>query len=270
MLATDHLQQLHGADVRWVSVAEIGRDERVNTRPVDNGWVDAKVREGFDPNRLGVPTVSRRKDGSYVFLDGQNRGELLRRAGWPSQKIQVRVFENLTLAEEAALFLGLNDNRQVMPVYKFLARVTAGEEHAVAIDSIVRSAGWHVSDTGSGTGIAAVRSLETVYHATPKQLGRALSATLRVGTEAWGFKSEAVNGHVVHGLGMVHVRFADQLDTPALIKKLCEFPGGPSGLLGKARGLRQYQGGTVANCVAQTVVTAYNQRRRTGALPDWR
>lgn len=269
VITVDHLRDKQASDVQWISVARITTDHRVNTRPVDTAWVDAKVREGFDPDKLGVPTVSKRKDGTYIWLDGQNRGALLKAAGWPTQEIEVRVFEGLSVAEEAALFLGLNDNRRVMPIYKFLARVTAGEQHAVAIAAIATAAGWRIADNYANKGLSAVRSLETVYFATPKEPGKALAATLRVITEAWGFKPETVNGTVIHGIGLVFVRFGDQLDVPALIKKLSEFPGGPPGLLGKARGRKQVMGGTVANCVGQTVTTAYNERRRAGALPDW-
>lgn len=256
--------------VEWIPVCDISTDRRVNTRPVDTAWVDARIREGFDPDRLGVPTVSKRKDGTHIWLDGQNRGALIRAAGWGNQKIQCRVFHGLTVEEEAQLFLGLNDNRQVMPVYKFLARVTSGEQHAVAINAMVVAAGWRISDSNSGKAITAVRALESVYRATPDRLGRALVPTLRCATEAWGYKAEAVSGSVIQGIGAVFVRFGEQIDLPSLVKKLSEFPNGASGLLGNARGIRQFQGGTVANCVAQTVVTAYNTRRRSGALPDWR
>lgn len=271
MVAIDHIATETVLDtIEWLSVSQVHSDHRVNTRPVDTAWVDKKVREGFDPHRVGVPTVSKRPDGTYVWLDGQNRGELIRRSGWSDQKIQCRVFYGLTTAQEASQFLGLNDNRQVKPVYKFLARITSGETHAVAVNTIVEAAGWRISDQSSNRGITAVGSLEKVYHDTPDAPGRALAMTLRVVTEAWGFKPGAVAGDVLLGIGTVFVRFHDRIDTPALTKKLAEFPAGPSGLLGKARGLRQFQGGTVAQCAAETVVNAYNTRRRSGALPDWR
>jgi len=34
--------------------------------------------------------------------------------------------------------------------------------------------------------------------------------------------------------------------------------------------MQQFQGGTVVHCVAEVIVTAYNARRRTNVLPDWR
>jgi hypothetical protein len=261
--------------IEWLTANQITSDRRVNTRPVDAGWVDKKMKEGFDPNLLGVPMVSSRADGTQVWLDGQNRGDLLRRSGWGDQKIQCRVFTGLTTAQEAELFLGHNDNRQVKVVYKFLARVTAGDEAAVAINAIVQSFGWRINDQVGGKHITAVKSLERIFHGdrnTDDTMapGRALQRTLRVVTEAWGYKAEAVNGDVLLGVGSIFNRFGDVVDLAVLIKKLAEFPAGPSGLLGKARGMRQYQGGTVAHCVSEVVVTAYNARRRSNVLPDWR
>lgn len=261
--------------IEWLTANEITSDRRVNTRPVDAAWVARKLKEGFDPDLLGVPMVSRRADGTQVWLDGQNRGDLMRGAGWGSQKLQCRVFTGLTTAQEADLFLGHNDNRQVKVVYKFLARVTSGDEDAVAINAIVMSFGWRINDQAGGKNITAVKSLERIFHGdrnTDDTMapGRALQRTLRVVTEAWGYKSEAVNGDVLLGVGSVFNRFGDVVDLAVLIKKLAEFPAGPSGLLGKARGMRQYQGGTVAHCVSEVVVNAYNARRRTNVLPDWR
>lgn len=256
--------------IEWILVSAVTSDRRVNTRPVDPAWVEKKLREGFDPTQIGVPIVSSRQDGTMVWLDGQNRAELIRRAGWSDQKIQCRVFYGLTIAEEARAFLVHNDNRTIRPIYKFLARVTSGDEAAVAITTIAKAAGWRIQDGAANQGITASRSLEKVYLATPKSPGRALFPTLRVITEAWGYKPTTVNGHVIEGIGMVFARFDDAIEIPALVKKLAEYPGGPSGLIGKAKGLREYQGGILAHSVAEIVVTTYNVRRRGGALPDWR
>ncbi|RCH70516.1 hypothetical protein DT019_03225 [Streptomyces sp. SDr-06] len=275
VLASIPAARLETASIEWLSPADITRDPRVNTRPVDSAWVERKAREGFDLTRLGVPVVSRRASGEQVWLDGQNRGELLRKAGWPTRKIECKVFTGLTLQQEAALFLGLNDGRQVKAVYKFLGRVTAGEADAVAISAIATSLGWRISDQAGSTSITAVKSLERLFHGERAQNpamapGRALTLTLRIVTEAWGYKSEAVNGDVLLGIGSIFNRFGEVVELPALIKKLAEFPAGPSGLLGKARGARDFKGGTVAHCVSEIVVRAYNTRRRAGSLPDWR
>ena len=261
--------------IEWLPVSSVGRDPRINTRPVDSAWVEKRLREGFDPSLLGVPDVSRRSSGEQVWLDGQNRADLIRKAGWVDQKIECKVFTGLTLAQEAQLFLGLNDNRQVKSIYKFLARVTAGEPVAVGITAIAQAAGWTIADTSAEKHITAVRSLERIFHGdqgrdATMQPGRALQLTLRVVSEAWGYRSEAVNGDVLLGIGAVFNRFGNVIDLPALVKKLAELPAGPSGLLGKARSVRDFKGGTVAHGVSEIVVMAYNTRRRNGSLPDWR
>lgn len=262
-----------GESIEWVALSAIGTDRRVNTRTFDPIWVDKKLAEGFDPDGIGVPIVSRRDDGTFVWLDGQNRGELMRRAGWGDQKIQCRVFNGLTRAQEASLFLIHNDNRRVMPIYKFLARVTAGDPNAVAIVRIAKRVGWKVSDQGGDGAIAAVVALEKVFQMDQKDDhpgGDVLEIVLRTVTEAWGFKSEAADGRILQGLGALFNRFGDSVNRAVLVQKLAAFPAGPSGVLGKARGMQQFQGGTVAHCVAETVVNAYNARRRTNVLPDWR
>jgi hypothetical protein len=262
-----------GEVIEWVALSAIGTDRRVNTRTFDPAWVDRKLSEGFKPEGIGVPIISRRENGTYVWLDGQNRGELMRRAGWGDQKIQCRMFYGLTLAQEAALFLVHNDNRTVMPIHKFLARVTAEDPTAVAIARLAKRVGWDVSDRGGDGAVAAVVALEKVFLMDQKDDhpgGDVLETVLRTVTEAWGFKSEAADGRILQGLGALFNRFGESVNRSVLVKKLAEFPAGPSGVLGKARGMQQFQGGTVVHCVAEVVVTVYNARRRSNVLPDWR
>lgn len=258
--------------IEWVKVSAVSRDQNVNTRPVDTAWVERKIKEGFDPAALGVPTVSNRGRGLYIWLDGQHRGELMRRAGWGDQKIECKVFTGLTTAQEAELFLRLNDGRQPKSMAKFLARVTAQEPAAVAITHIIATHGWTVTDSNAPGSIKAVVSLDKVYVSrkidTPD--GVVLDTTMRVITEAWGHTAEAAEGKIIEGVGLFLARFGDQIDRAALIKKLTVFPKGPSGLISKGRGRNQYQGGTVGQCVAEEIHATYNARRRVGALPDWK
>jgi hypothetical protein len=270
MVTTDP-SQAHES-VEWLAIAQVGTDRRVNTRTFDPNWVEKKLREGFNPDGLGVPIVSRRSDGTYIWLDGQNRAELMRRAKWGDQKLPCRVFTGLSLAQEAALFLVHNDNRKVEPLHKFLARITAEDPDAVAINRIVEDLGWKIGEGGAKS-ITAVKALDRVYASDKKDdgsRGQALELTLRVVTEAWGYKPEAVDNRILGGIGSLINRFGDQIDKASLVKKLAEFPGGASGVIGKARGMQQYQGGTVQHCVGEVIHIAYNARRRTNLLPDWR
>ncbi|WP_165964224.1 DUF6551 family protein [Actinomadura sp. KC216] len=256
----------------WIPLSILGRDPRVNTRPVDNQWVEQHVA-AFNPDALGVLSVSARAGGETIILDGQNRAELCRRVGWADQSVLCRIYEGLTIEAEARLFQALNDGRAVKPVYKFLARVTEGEPVAVAIKSVAEQLGWQVSDQPGASHINAVVALEKVYtgdRRTDSPDVGAVFTTLNLVTEAWGHRAEAVAGAILLGVGQVVGRYGDQVQLKELARKLASYPGGPGGLLGDARGLRQYQGGSVANCVSEVIVKRYNERRRAHRLPDWR
>jgi uncharacterized protein DUF6551 len=253
--------------IETIPLAAITTDPAVNTRPVDENWAARKLGEGFDWSKFGVPTVSERTAGkAYVWLDGQNRGALARLAGHASDKVEAKVYRGLTTAEEAALFLGLNDNRQVKSIYKFLARVTSGEADAVTVSNTAAMHGWRVSDQNGNGLICASVSLEKVFRYGEGVLSKSLDAI----TRAWGHDADAANGSVIHAVGMVVYRYDDALPTASLSKRLMSYPGGPSGLIADARGLQKFQGGSVAASAAEILVRHYNTRRSTGRLPDWK
>ncbi|ACU71939.1 hypothetical protein Caci_3030 [Catenulispora acidiphila DSM 44928] len=273
MVTPEPVLNQHASTIDWVPINKIHTDHDVNTRPVDFTWVDKRVNT-FDADKLGVPIVSARANGTFACLDGQNRIELCRRVGWGDQKIECRIFTGLTKAEEATLFLGHNDNRQVGSFHKFAARITAGDSDAVAINNIVTKAGWELSYFVADKRIAAVAALEAIWKASPLDetgyRGATLEATLAIATEAWGHSADAANGQILRGIGGVINRHSNIIDTAGLVRKLAQHRGGAMGLLADARGLHNFAGGTVGSCVAECIVRLYNSHRRTGALPPWR
>ncbi|MET9554521.1 DUF6551 family protein [Streptomyces sp. NPDC006645] len=258
---------LLASEIELLAPDSVTTDDRVNTRPVDRSWVARRLREGFDEKRLGVPTVSARPDGTFVWLDGQNRGALCMAANRGDLKISMKVFRGLTLAEEAELFLGLNDNRRVAPIYKFLAEVTAGRPEALRITRIATENGWTVSDAGGPSNIAAVAALSTIYRSTTPP-GTTLRTVLSILTQAWGHTPEAVSAHLLHGMASV-VNGCPELIPAAMVKKLALHDGGPVSIVGKGRGFRSATGCTVTQGVDQVMRGIYNSSRRAGRLETW-
>ncbi|MEV7596893.1 DUF6551 family protein [Kitasatospora sp. NPDC089797] len=255
------------SSIEMLAPNEVTTDSRVNTRPADRAWAQRKHREGYDERRIGVPTVSARADGTYVWLDGQNRGALSERAGRGDERIAMKVFRGLDLAGEAELFLGLNDNRRVALIYKFAAEVTARRPEAVAISRIVADFGWAVSDAGNPNNIAAVAALGTIHRSSTPP-GGTLSSVLSILTEAWGHTQEAVTAPVLLGLASV-LNDCPGLNPASLTKKLAKHDGGAASLLGKGRGFRTATGCTVTLGVDQVIRIIYNTGRRTGRLHTW-
>jgi hypothetical protein len=133
-----------------------------------------RMAKALDPKRLGHPVVSIRNDGTHVCLDGQHRVKAMLIAG-NDDPILCDAWDGLTLEEEAALFLLLQEERNPVRVFdKFKARIIAADPVALEIRTIVQSAGLRISKAQSATGIAAIQALESV-HRRYANLGRVLN-----------------------------------------------------------------------------------------------
>jgi hypothetical protein len=271
------------ATTQWIKLASIHRDGRVN-RPLNDAKV-ARIREGFDPSLLGVIVVCEITDAHPEFtlpagqhfhipLDGQHRAEGARQL-WPdddTQTIEAKVYSGLSIAQMAALFVGLNDSNRPHPIEIFTKRTTGGEPVAVAITEIVRAHGLTVHQPSKDGHVTAVRSLERVYSgfgvngATPDLL----NSTLEIAINAWGRTADAVRAEILEGLGLVLARDRSLIEVPILIRKLAHAHAGAAGVSADAKQLRDLRGGTLRNSVADVIVGIYNRGRRSHRLPDWR
>lgn len=255
----------------WVPISEMRFDPRVN-RKLRQSRVDS-IAANFDPEKVGIIHLSHRGDGSYIVIEGQHRVRALVQLGWTDQRMESKVYEGLTVAEEAERMLALNDKLTVSRIDEFLIAVVASDPEAVAINNIVRDAGLVIDGQSRDGVINCVAALEKVYRgesqsadaAHPKVLGQVLDVV----TSAWGRTKAAGQGDIIQGVGLVLHRYGDQVELDRLITKLAPVPGGPAGLIGRARAAREYRGGSVARNVAAIVVEVYNKGRRQGALSDW-
>jgi hypothetical protein len=260
----------------FVPVSQIGRDQRVNTRPVDEVWVRARV-ERFHPEALGLPAISQRSDGTFVVLDGQNRLALARLSGWADTDlamIECQIYEGLDLAQEAGLFVLLNDSRPPKAIHKFLARLTEGEPVASQIAAIAERCSWRIADSHGTNAIVAVSTLERIHRADLKRAKgappEALELTLSTIAEAWQHTPGATHEAIIGGIGTLYLIHGQAINKADMVRKLAAYEGGPAKLGGDARGLREYRGGAVYNSVAEIVTDTYNRGKKARKLPQFR
>lgn len=261
----------HASKFGSVLVSDLNIDPEAQ-RKLSSAWVKAHIDE-FDVDQLGYIVVNRREDDKMYVVDGQHRVELMRAVGWGDQLIHAEMFSGLSQREEAELFNARNDRRAVRKFDHFRIAATAGDEMACEIYAIVQSVGLTISDQQTDGSVAAVDKLEKIYNGagiTSVREGKnALSRTLAVIKSAWGNSSAGFNGALLHGIGLVQLRYNGAIDQKALATKLAPIKGGAPGLLGNARALREMSGRPVHHCVASIVVDVYNKGRRTGKLDDW-
>lgn len=254
---------MHNPDLRPLAVSSLLVDPNVQ-RTVDTQRVE-RIAAALSPDALGTITVSHRNNGSYHVIDGQHRVAAVRLADGDDAKVLCRVFDGLTLAEEAEMFRLLNNTAKPQALDLFRVRIIAGDPDALAIVDILHRYGWAVGQAQAGH-IAAASAVERLYHRDAEALEKSVAAIAR----AWGHDIPANDGRLVEGIGLVFARYGAAIEVADLVPRLASFAGGPGALLGKAKGLREMIGCQQPAAVAEIVVETYNRARRTRALQPWR
>jgi hypothetical protein len=255
---------MHSPDLRPLAVSSLIVDPEVQ-RSLDVRRVE-KIAADLSHDALGTITVSHRANGSYHIIDGQHRVSAVRLAEGDSGEVMCRVFQKLTVEEEAAMFRLLNATAKPGALDLFRIRVVEREEVAVHINDMLDRNGFRLGLSTDGSVFAAVAAAERIYRQDPNALEWTLSTIVR----AWGRDGAAADGRIVSGLGMVYIRYGTAVDPASMADKLARFAGGPAGLIGKSRGLRDIISGPVGSAVSEIIVETYNRSRKTRALPPWR
>lgn len=203
-----------------LSVKEISIDPSYQ-RSLDGSRVDSMAKN-FDESRIGVPVLSLRKDGTSVVLDGQHRVEAMRRSGMTDLKILCEVHNGLSLSEEAALFLRLNNGRTSVRVYdKYRARIVAEEPTAVEFTRIAHSLGLRIGAAPGKNTICAIQAIESVYKRNAN-----LESTLTI-LKRWGHGDASVfDGDLIKDMSRFLVDYSAAVDHEELSGKLARHDPG--------------------------------------------
>lgn len=258
--------------IKWLSIDDLDYDPEIQ-RPTDENRSE-RIAAHFDPDRFGVIAVWERDDGSHVVIDGMHRVTALRLMGWNGQKIPCSVFEGISKAEAAGLFIGRNDAKAVRYIDKFLVRLVEKDPVACAVNAITMDAGY-VIDRQHRDGVAtAAKALESVYLGKGQKVKghnpTALRDTLYTTTNAWGRTTEAVNGRVIEAVGAIFLRYGAEIDRDRLAKKLAAVPGADA-LMARGAGYRERHGGTLATNAAHYLVDEYRRGLKGKArIAGWR
>lgn len=227
-----------------------------------------RIAAELDLNKLGFMTINHR-DGNYWVLDGQHRIAALKQFGFGAQDaFECEVFDDLSDAEMADLFLG-RDARKPIPIYdKFHVACTAGRKRENDIRRAVESNGQKIS-RAKDDGISAVGALGNVYDRFGDVvLGQVVRAVnLGFSGDPVGFDSS-----IIEGLGLTFNRYNGKTNERELGRRLSELKQGPRELLRKAEAIRARTGNNKKHCVAAAIVDIYNRGRAPLAkdrLPSW-
>lgn len=218
----------------------------------------------MDLDAIGVLHGVEYDGRGLLIIDGQHRVNALIAHGLGEWEVEVKV--HLDIKDDKAAcdkFWKLNKRAVVSPFGGFMVEFHAGYRDAVGAHSVVKRHGLIISRSAGDGKVICVSALKKLFKADG---GKALDATFGVILSAWGSKSAALEGKIVEGIGLVFQKYLGAIDESELVKKLAKYAGGPSGLIGSARGMKQHQKSTVSRCIADLVIGAYNSGKRSGKL----
>lgn len=234
-------------------------------RKVTQAKLKAMIRD-LDLDAIGVLSAVRcpvKGEIATWVIDGQHRLLALLHHGFGELVVDVKVYHNVENTRANDLFIKLNTRATVSPWDRFEKGLNAGYPAQVGAVRIAARHGFEVAPHSGNGKITCVSALESVYRLDE---GRTLNMVLQTIREAWGHTTGAVEGNIIRGLSSILHRHNGQIDQASLVRKLAKYPGGPSGLIGNARGLRSVRTQSTARCVSELVIDMYNKHRRTGAL----
>ncbi len=226
-----------------------------------------RIAAEFDINSFGFPAVCR-VEGTNWLIDGQHRVYAIQKCGYakPTDMIECEVYEGLSMADMARMFLGRNRSTPVTAFERFSVAVTAGYRTEGAIAQIVDRVDLKVGYPKTDGNVYSVAALRRVYD---RHGAIVLERVLSVLRDAYQRSPAGLGGQLIDGVGLVLGTYA-ALDDKLLVQALSQEPHAVHGLKRRAEEYRERLGRPVPECVAASVVDIYNRRAgRNRSLVKW-
>lgn len=223
----------------------------------------SKLAGQFDPNLVGIITLNQRVDGSYAVVNGQHRRAAGQMTGYDETAFTCHVYHHLNTAEEAALFLALNNTRNIPSIDTFLVGVLKGDATAVTVASILQEFDLEAG-TGNHNAFMAIKAANNIVNDSGAVTGpEAFRTALDVVTQAWRSPNGTgrkgfLNGFIVHGIALMALMYGPRFEPKHMADRLRKF-GDPQVLIGTIRGRKTTHQGSAATVARVVLTEIYNK-----------
>lgn len=252
----------------WIRAGDINADKSYQRRVNMNKG--KRLLRNFDPLAFEPVTVSKRVDANgnvtYTTPEGQHRS-LIAKIINPDMMIPCFIHEDLTVEDEAHQTGTIHRGRTSFSALDlFRTDLAAGAADAVAVDRIVKEAGYEI---GGPDGILAVKALRKIHEQTGDD---GLAATLRVIDKAWvvAYPDDAWGYTTLAGVGEFIRKNTDKdsaevlYDETHLVFTLAQPQSSPENLVGQVMNSKTHYTSKPKG-VADLISKYYNRSRPTGA-----
>lgn len=222
------------------------------------------IAKHFSPPALGVPTLSCRIDENgnetYVVLDGQQRRAAALKVGY-NELVEFTVHYNLSLKDEAWLFLNLNYRRSVSAAVRFKNELVGEDPVALAIQSVCNGLGIEI---GVASGLMAVDVAKRLANTQEglRHFRWALEEIQAIFDP--GLHGGVYNNQVIEAFARFHRHYEGKVDVKRLRRKVSEL-GTVSQFTGQAKNVLSFRGGRISDCMIDVLVKQYNHHMGTNS-----
>ena len=276
MLSTTDLEsatidEIHkNVNVRITASQKLTSKVKPNDLLVDYSYqretLDTKVNaiiRNFNAKAIGVVILSIRDNGDLYIIDGAHRIEAMKRMNMGNLDVNAIVYFNLSLKDEADLFVLLNNNR-TKPKRSALqkAAAMAGHENAVELNGVLEKLGLTFGDKPGDRIVRAIAMANKVFNRLGKE---SLENSLIVLMEGFGSHSSSFSAELIEAISMILAKYPNA-DKKRLAKVLREM-GDAQYVVAKAKN-------AVGNAtffvkivtLALSIVDVYNKSLRSNRL----
>jgi hypothetical protein len=250
--------------VKWLPVKVLFIKWPSAQRKLESENHAKRIAAEFDPDMFGFITVTLPDDrGQYHVIDGFNRVTAIRMMWGDDEQVPCQILPVRDPVRAAQIFMGFNKGRKsVSPLQSFKVSVTAGHPDAVAINKIVRSAGYRVGSDHADGCVSAVGALGGVYRKFGPDV---LTSALQLIQATWGLDGNAVQGPIISGYGLFMANYGDKANW-GRVKETIQKRFTPGRFLGAARTLREVEACDLSEAVMKVLTANYNRGLKSGQL----
>ncbi len=250
-------------------------DTYIDVVPVDDMFSDRLYQRELDTKRAGqiAATWDRRLVGvlevsdrgehcspRYAIINGQHRWAAASRAGVTA--LVATIHTGLSLADEAKLFYDIDAKTKALSTWdRWHARRGSGDTVVLAIEKIARECGLTVTQGSGPRNLQCCAALERIWSRSAPEV---LADTLVLVLDIWPGEDDARKAVVLEGVALVLDTYSLTIDNGRLGDAMSEMTSRQ--LVTRARDLQERARGTLTQCVARVLVTAYNKQARKGQL----
>ncbi len=175
-----------------------------------------EIAKAFDVMLVNAH-ISLREDGIYATMDGQHCTAGAVAAGHGDLRVPMKVYHNLTLADESKMFRGLNYLRKGMKAFElFNAQLKYHDPESLEIVSILKKQGCHLTRSTSQGGVRAIAAVLSAYKVSPENLKMSISTLYKWLDGA----PEAFDNLLIRTMSAFFETFGDLIDQEHLVTRL--------------------------------------------------